>query len=174
MASASTKLFRRLSSLRRPSSSSQHFVVVEDLRQAVNDELVADVLDEFYLPQHRRAAAVQTIISRGLIVFSILIWIRQEHLISCFVEHDELDARLPMEASQVSRVSDEVAERFWTEVQWEFLPYTFRAASDHRIIHDKVILPFLEETRLAEGASGEIFKSVIAKGQQSLFSEKVF
>ena len=78
-----------------------------------------------------------------------------------------------MEASQVRRISNEVNERFWTEVQWEYLPYDFTVTSDHRIIHDKVILPFLEEIRLAEGASGEIFKSVIAENQQSLFLEKV-
>jgi len=173
MAQASAKLFHLLSSLRQESSSGACFIVYEDLKQAVDRNLVSDVLEGFFQPEHRRATATLTIIEKGLKTFSILAWMRQENLITHFMENNELDARLPMEESQVRRVSNEVAERFWTEVQWEFLPHEFRKADYHRVIRNKVILPFTGETKMAEGASGEIYKSALAGPLQFFLPGKV-
>ena len=173
MTEASTRLFQRISSLRQESSSGHHFVGHEDLCQAISKELVSDVLHGFYEPKHRCQIAVTRILEKGLRVFSILAWIRQEKLISRFIEHNELDARLPMEKSQVLRVSDKIDQRFWTEAQWEFLPHKFSKTDYHNVLHDKIILPFTTEIKVTEGASGEIYKSTIATRQQSLLPPNV-
>jgi hypothetical protein len=173
METPSARLRQLLSSFRQRSAGGGFFVSYHDLTQGVTKSLVSDVVDQFYFPEHRRSAAVTTILKRGLIVFSILVWIYQEDQISHFIENDELDSRLPMEEGQVIRIAAGVSDRFWKEVQWEFLPYKFKKNDYHRLIDGRVILPFLEEFLQEEGVSGEIFKSTIPAAQQTLLPCKV-
>ncbi|KAL9118496.1 MAG: hypothetical protein Q9187_004957 [Circinaria calcarea] len=171
MENPSTRLYQILSSLRQESASGHHFVSYVDLKRSVTQTLVSDVIDGFDYPEHRRFMVVARILEEGLRVFAILIWMHDEEQICHFLEHNELDSRLPMEEGQVHRIAPQVRDQFWKEVQWEFLPHEFRMNDGHRIIQDRVILPFLEDVKQAEGASGEISKCTIAFGQQTLLSE---
>ena len=135
--------------------------------------LVSDIVNGFDYPEHRRLTVVAKILEEGLRVFAILTWMHQEEQICHFLEHNELDSRLPMEEGQVHRIAPQVRDQFWKEIQWEFLPHEFSRNDGHRIIQERVILPFVEDVKQAEGASGEISKCTIAFGQQTLLCENV-
>ena len=173
MATPSKKISAVLTSIRQESASGHYYINYNDLQKVVSQELVENSIESFYQPEHRRTTAVREVLEKGLRVFSILIWIQQEHLLAYFFEYDELDARLPMEESQVRRVNEHISERFWNEVQWEYLPHTFKRSKHHIFLHDRMILPFIKEIKLSEGAFGEIYKSTIASSQQSLLSSEV-
>ena len=134
---------------------------------------MSGIVDGFDYPEHRRFVVVARILEEGLRVFAILTWMRKEEQICHFLEHNELDSRLPMEEGQVHRIAPQVRDQFWKEVQWEFLPHKFGRNDGHRVIQDRVILPFLKDVKQAEGASGEISKCTIAFSQQALLSEDV-
>lgn len=173
MTSKSDHLRHLLHSLRQQASSERFFIVFDHLLKTLSKDLVSGVLDEFEHPKHQHSHLVSTIFDRGLKVFSILTWINQEERILSFVKHDELDARLPMDGHQVSQIDSKVQDRFWKEVQWEYLPYHFTKDDFHHVIRDQVIMPFITEFPHDEGAAGEIFKSTIHVSQQSFFPQKV-
>jgi hypothetical protein len=173
MRSKSDDLRQLLGSLRQQASSKRFFIVFDDLRRNLSKDLVSGVLAELEHPKHQHSNLVSTILDYGLKVFSILAWINQEEHILSFVKHDELDARLPMDENQVCQIDSQVQDRFWKEVQWEYLPYHFRRDDFHHVIRDLVIMPFITEDQHDEGAAGEIFKSTIHASQQSFFRQKV-
>ena len=167
------RIDRLIATIRQESASGRFFITYKDLKRTVTKEVIVAVVSTFNHPVHRRSMVVERILEKGLIVFSILASMREEHQIFAFIEHDELDSRLPMEKEQVLRITSTVGDRFWREVQWEFLPYEFQKNDHHRCIRDQVILPFLKETTKAEGAFGEIYETVIASAQQTLLPEQV-
>ncbi|KAI9695218.1 MAG: hypothetical protein M1820_008790 [Bogoriella megaspora] len=162
----------RQTSATQASGEGRHFVSYYDLQNHVTP-LVSQVVDAVYPIEYRREGITQTIIREGLRLLSILVWMRQESEIFHFLEHGELDSRLPMEASQVSRIAPEVESDFWDKIQWEYFPYVFGGKDfHHRINQPKVILPFTEENFKSEGAGGELTLCTIPPGQQKIIPNK--
>ena len=175
MEDALSKLRHVLSSLRQESVSGYHFVPYQRLKAEVTEDLVADAIAQFYHPKHHGSRVVHTVLQDGLRVFCILVWLHSEQMLVDFIERNILDSRLPMVADPVS-VGFDIRwplKRFSNEVQWEYLPHIFGKDDYHRKIHDREILPFINETVLAEGASGVIYKTTIALSHQTLLPEKV-
>ena len=173
MGPKSDEVRRLIGSLRHKASSERFFIVFEDLQQSVSETLISEALQGIQYPEHRHTNLISTIFGKGLKVFSILTWIHQEEKILSFIEHNELDARLPMSKDRVRSVDNTVQDQFWNEVQWEYLPYHFLKNDFHRILPDEMILPFITDEQHAEGASGEIFKSTMHISQQSFFPKMV-
>ena len=115
------ELRRLVGSLRHKASSERFFIVFDDLQQTVSELLISGVLHEVQHPKHQHSNLVSTIVEHGLKVFSVLAWIHQEEKIVSFIEHGELDTRLPMDEHQVRSIDKTVQDRFWNEVQWEHL-----------------------------------------------------
>jgi len=170
----STDRFRKtLASIRHESSGGRYFISPYDLKEQVTKDLIFDTVSECPFAVQHYHLITQRILERGLKLFSILVWMGQEDHMVPFVEHDELDSRLPMGEEQVLRIAPRLEKRFWEEVQWEFLPHMFVKGDYHRRIHDKSVLPFLEELSRAEGSYGEILESRITLSQQTFFPDKV-
>ena len=173
MCEASNDLRRLLGQMQQQASSERFFIIFESLQHTVSEGLVSGILKEFKHPMHYHSTIVSTILNQGLKTFCILAWIHQEDRILHFIKHNELDDRSPLEDRDVRRVDKTVSDRFWKEVQWEYLPYKFCKADFHRVLRDPVILPIVLEHQLAEGVSGELFTSIIHASQQNFFSQKV-
>lgn len=151
--------------LRRRAANGQYFVPSVELKNVLTRELVVGALDHDEIPEHRRHHTATKIVEDGIRTFAILLLVQQEHLVSHFIECDELDSKLPLSANQVQRISPFVSDRFHIEIQWEFIPYFFQRGMHHRKLRDEIILPYIHEERLAEGAGGEIFRCSISANQ---------
>lgn len=92
-----------------------------------------------------------------------------------FIEHDVMDAGLPIEEARAREIVPDFGEHFSKEVQWTFIPQMFeRNISDNHIrIQKEVILPFIEEVRLGGGSFGDVFLVSVVPSQQHFFSEQV-
>ena len=171
MDTPATALRRLLSSLRQESTGGRHFISPYDLRECVKRSHIAAIVNNFYHPEFRRDGVVTRIVKDALKLFCILVWLGSEDQVVHFLDHDELDARLPMEEEQVLRISSVIDSRFWKEIQWEFLPHEF--SNFHRRIRDRVILPFIKDDKRSEGASGEVYQTTIAGSHHEFHPDQV-
>ncbi len=173
MGSKSDELRRLIGSLRHEAISERFFIVFEDLQQSISEALISEALQDVQHRRYQHTNLVSTIAKQGLKVFSALVWIHQEDKIISFIEHGELDSRLHMDKQCVRSIDNTVQDRFWNEVQWEYLPYHFLRDDFHRTLRSEILLPYMTDERRAEGASGELFKSTIHISQQSFFPKMV-
>jgi hypothetical protein len=167
------KLRETLRSIRQRSVSGRFFTSYSHLKSKLTKSLISDVITDIYISELHRSRVVANILGEGLVVLSILSWLHEEEEISHFIDHNELDRKLPMEQIQINRIAPNVSDRFCTEVQWEFLPHVFEKNAYHRKIRPEMILPFVAEQRLGEGAGGEIFKCDIEATQQDFLPREV-
>lgn len=170
---ASAKIRCLLSSLRNTSSTGQHFFIYDDLKTNITKELVLDTLSGS-IPLHRCAETVELLMKKGLRLFCSLVWIHQQDHITQFLEHNVLDERLPIiSQTEVNRTAPDLSSQFYTETQWEFFPWHFDKGLPHMALSDDIVLPFIDETDLTEGAGGEISIVSLPRTLQNFMDSEV-
>jgi hypothetical protein len=174
---ATTRLWKGISEKRRRSADGKHFVSTSELRALCERELIYDSIAELNCADHERIGLAAKVFEHGIITFAILIWMKREHSIIEFRNHDALDASLPLHEDRAVKIAPEFGTVLAREIQWQFLPYTFRndMCDYHRVIDNRnIIFPFLNEEPLTEGGFGEISKVTLQSCQQELLDCEVW
>lgn len=100
---------------------------------------------------------------------------KEEDSVLSFIEHDAMDAALPIEEERAKEIVPDFGEYFSREVQWAFIPQMFgiNMSNGHVRIRKEVILPFIEEVPLGEGSFSDVFLMSVVPSQQQFFPEQV-
>jgi hypothetical protein len=139
-------LHKHLASCRRLATSGQDFFIYEDLSKRITTVLIADVIHQSVpgVRDHRLSITAERIRDNGLRIFCILIVI---------------DDRLPVRTvGELCEIAPDLDHEQFMAVQWQFVPWVFENHSIHVILPDNIVLPFLEEELIAEGAGGTVSK----------------
>ncbi|OCK78363.1 kinase-like protein [Lepidopterella palustris CBS 459.81] len=166
------RLWQKIAAKREKSATGQYFLPTTELRAILTREEINISVAELDCADHERIGLAEKIYQDGLIIFAILTWMKHEAAIVNFRNHDALDASLPLHEERAVEIVPEFGRVLATEIQWQFLPYTFtRDMCDyHRILdHSEVILPFIKEEPLAEGGFGQVYKMTVLSSQQQFF-----
>ena len=150
------------------SASAQYFIDPKDLCSIMTHDSILSAILECRFPIHLHARYANEILRKGIKVFAILVHIRKPNSMIKFLEHNELDARLPFGQQQLSDILGGDAKLFLRS-QYDFLPHIFRR-DHHQQIPDSYILPFLHEKSMddLEGGFGAISEVAIASSMQAL------
>ncbi|KAK8135513.1 hypothetical protein PG984_003453 [Apiospora sp. TS-2023a] len=157
--------------LRRENCQSRYFVPHDALMQTLNEDRVKFVLSKA-VPAHSVEESFQNIFPNGRKVLGILLKIRKTHLISKFIEHDQLrlqqiDYRLPFSDADLEPLMSQREAKLFQEAQWEFIAPTFSPFSIHRTFKWRTVLPFLKEEPNGEGSFGIVTHVTIDSAHQS-------
>lgn len=161
--------------LRKLSTCNRSFINPQDLRVLLTKDAIKKAVNECHFEEHDLPGIVSKIHDQGITIFAILVWMKEEDAVLNFIEHDAMDARLPIEEGRAKEIVPDFGEHFSREVQWEFLPRTFEKnmSNNHVRIRKEVILPFIEESPLGEGSFGDVFLMSVVPSQQQFFPEQV-
>lgn len=154
-------LHRHLESCRRRATSGQDFFIYEDLSKRITTVIIADVIHQSVpgVRDHRLSITAERIRDNGLRIFCILIVIDHVDQIIDFLAHKAMDDRLPVRTvGELCEIAPDLDHEQFMAVQWQFVPWVFENHSIHVILPDNIVLPFLEEELIAEGAGGTVSK----------------
>ena len=127
------------------STSQRYFVPPSSLSTIFTEAAVHEAVAELECEPEERIGLAQTILDKVIIIFAILVWMKEEDAIVIFRSHDVLDHNLPLDAPTAESISIDFGSSFAREYQWQFIPYAFSAdmADHHRKIRSEYILPFI-------------------------------
>ena len=170
-------LRQRISNLYMRNWKNEEFIPLRELQQVLEEGIIKQTLQECNVEPYRQAEAVQSVLCGGSRTFGILCIISREIRIVEFVRQDgflrtNLDSRLPYEEHELERIIPDDYREFY-DTQWAFSAPIFGSNLQHRILHDKCILPFQEIEEKGEGGFGVVSKvSLPGKHQAILSSDK--
>lgn len=175
MESTLSQLRRDIRNLRQQATCSRYFINPQGLRVLLTKDTIKKAIKECHFQGHDLPGIVSKIHEQGIIIFAILLWMKEEDSVLRFIEHDVMDAGLPIEEARAREIVPDFGEHFSKEVQWAFIPQMFeRNIGDNHIrIQKEVILPFVEEVRLGGGSFGDVFLVSVVPSQQQFFLEQV-
>ena len=140
-----------------------YFYPHQAVHDLVTSETVHEILKDNKLKPHTIESAVQYLSNiGGRRIFAILALIHRPHLISVFIENDQLqrgdpDHKLPFKKGQLKDLlSSPTLEDFWDK-QWELTAPFFSESVFARVLPDEFVLPFLKEEELGEGSLGRVY-----------------
>lgn len=126
------------------------------------------------IPSYNLQDVVAKVLKGGLRVFSILVLVGKESLISSFIESDNLqrsrlDDKLPFSADTLQSIipDTDAASNFYRR-QWEFVAPVFSRSTLHRSLNSKMRLPFVQNKKLGEGGFGVIYEIQLHPDHQRL------
>lgn len=131
---------------------------------------------ELDLQPDEQIGLAETIHTRGIKIFAILIWMKVEDSIAVFRNNQILDERLPISEVEARRVAPEFGLTLARQEQWKFIPFKFpqNMHEYHRDIAQEFIMPFIGRfEELAHGAFGQILTVNISPAQQAFFPQDV-
>ena len=169
----------KIDKLRTKSVDDRYFISQHDIHALLTTDVIAEAITECVqenaIPDHQGPHVVNRIANEGKIIFGILIWKKWLHkLIKC-IEHNALDAQLPLDGARADEILGNIGWNFAQSVQWEFLPRIL--APEMSVVHNRFrkeeILPFISEERLGEGSFGDVFKVSVPPSSQTMFPKQV-
>lgn len=174
MESTLIRLRKNIGQLRKQSICNRSFVNPHELRALFTKDTIEKSVKECHLRGSDLPGILSKIYEHGITVFAILIWMKEEDAIIKFIEHDTMDAGLPIEEARAKEVVPDFGEHFYN-VQWEFLPRVFEKSmrDKHGKIRKEVILPFIREVPLGQGGYSDVFLMSVAPSQQLFFPNQV-
>lgn len=146
------------------SGQQQYFIPHQLLYKILTKSVILDTLKA--CPEVRRyhlEEIAAKIYRGGRRTFAVLVLLKnEEKCVIRFLEHDQfqrssLDSRLPFPMSVLKDVVPSIATDFF-EAQWELSAPVFSRNIIHRYLNDGAILPFLENTQIADSGFGTVFK----------------
>lgn len=159
MADSARRLQAGLERIRQTSVfNNAPFYILEDLRDIVTKNIVIDMTAR-YIHDHLHEDAVQNVLQDGVRLFAILAIMDRVDLLSDFLVHNTLDNSLPLrDLAAMQRIAPDLDTRFYSKFQWQFFPWSFKheSNSQHRILPDDTIIPFVSEKIIGGGASSKI------------------
>lgn len=152
----------------------EEFIPIRELQQVLEEGIIKQTLQERNVEPYRRAEAVQSVLCGGSRTFGILCIISREIRVVEFVRQDgflrtNLDSRLPYEEHELKRIIPDDYREFY-DTQWAFSAPIFGSNLQHRILHDKCILPFQEIEEKGEGGFGVVSKVSLPGKHQAIWS----
>lgn len=152
---------------------SRYFVPQKALYDLMTQEKVAHVVSEAEFEREHFEELTQEIMKGCRKIFAILILIRHPQSLLAFVEDDQLqssspDQKLPLALSRLRALlpTDDAAEEFYQQ-QWEFAAPVFTGGSLPRVLHQDLILPFIEQKEVGEGGFGIVSEVTIEHSHQT-------
>ncbi|MCJ1386084.1 hypothetical protein MMC17_009209 [Xylographa soralifera] len=143
-------------------------------------EMIQPAIERSIKPEYKWDEATDLVVKGGRKLFAILIIIRHEELLTCFLDrenlqHHPLDSKLPLDEQDVREIigeledSDDIAREFCTS-QWAFVSPVFGSNLSHRTLRNETILPFLlgSSSQAGKGASGEVDRVALHKAHQEI------
>jgi hypothetical protein len=163
------ELLEKLESVRFANKNfeDRHFIPDDDLIDVISEPAVKLSLKRLAIPLHEIQDLTNDILRGARRCFAILVLIRCGKAISAFVRDDSLqlsdpDDRLPYTSEALQRIFKKGATSLmiknFLERQWEFVIPIMRQHAIFRTLDKKVILPFLHEELIGEGAMGTAWK----------------
>jgi len=168
-------LINQLNSLRQLSYSqlggSRHFVPPADLTHTLTGNKIHEIISgNPRVREDERNLFVSLIQENCLKIFAILLYNGHDGLVPDFLYRRCYDFRLPLSRDDLNFLPHDAstASTAFIERQWEFLPVDLKRGDLHQELSFNQILPFLEDTNIARGGFGEIFKVKLHANCQSL------
>lgn len=158
------------------SVTERYFVPRTSIDTIFTQEAVHEAVSELECEPEEKIGLASKILSKATVTFAILIWMGEEESIVAFRNHDVLDEKLPLDAPRAESIAPRFGLEFVQEVQWQFLPYTFRAdmADHHRTIQDPYILPFTKELAAPiDGGFSTVYRMEVHPTLQEFYSGPV-
>jgi len=159
------ELRKQVQSLRcEVAGGDQKFVPHQSLYRIMTRDVVLDAVNKIKdVPWYSKEETVYWIMAGGRRIFAILILLKnEESSISHFIKHDRfqnspLDERLPFSKETLSSMIPNIADDFY-ERQWEFVAPILHRNVVHRLLPDKVRLPFIHNQMIGEGGFGFVYE----------------
>lgn len=173
MPSALDQLRNGIVNLREETAHGKHYINPKSLRDLCTRELINNAVKVSFLRQPSKGNIVNTIMEKGYLIFSILVYMREERLMTSFLDRHRLDDKIPMNLMDLEHVSPEIAKMF-VEVQWEFVP-VIMGKHQHRELERLEIIPIKRNKRLADrdGSYGDMYEIDIDSSMQDIVEPKV-
>ena len=155
---------QQLRKLRVSNYIDKKFIPEKAIRGALSRESVRDIIRASVPIPFNPEEIIDFALEDAPKIFGILVLISRTSFITQFIQNDQLrphhiDDSLPFSEEdllQILRDSD-VASQFY-ERQWEFCAPVFSGKIYPRSFHRSTILPFLQQSRLAKGRYGDVYK----------------
>ena len=165
------RLWKSIEDSRIQATTGQYILPQTEVWKMFTLDVIADSVNELSIAKVERIGLASKIFEQGTTIFAMLVWMRREYAIVQFRQHHALDSSFPVDVERASAIVPDFGRTLASEVQWEFLPYTFQKdmCDCHVTIRDQNILPFVEEQHLTSGGFGDIFKMKVASSQQEFF-----
>lgn len=139
---------------------SRYFVPQKAVHDLMTQEKVGQVVSEAEFKREHVEELTQEIMKGCRKIFAVLVLIRLPQSLLAFVEDDQLqssilDQKLPFPLSKLQALlpTDDAADEFYQQ-QWEFAAPVFTGGSFPRVLHQDLILPFIEQKEVGEGGFG--------------------
>jgi hypothetical protein len=165
-----------ISRLRQENHDLKRFIPHQALKWAITLEQIRTELKDNGVEPTSLDEMANTIFSKAIKIFAILVLIGEPKLIARFLNNygyfeEELDGRLPFDDPDLERLlgnSDSV--NHFREKQWEFVAPVFSGGILPRTLREEVILPFIENEPIGRGGFGDVFKIKIHPAHQTINS----
>ena len=154
---------RRLNSIRKQNHLGQKFIPEADFRRVLASILIRSIVNAL-VPFYSADDFMEFIFEDAPKIFSILVLINRADCIDRFLYYDQLQSRhvdnlLPLTIDALDEIFDtRVAVNEFYDKQWEFCAPVFSGRILPRTLARPMILPFLHESSLAQGAFSCIYK----------------
>lgn len=163
---------REIRALYCTNHETKSFVPEQNLYQLMTTEFTTAACSACQLPFHQTEGVVEFIMNGARKLFAVLILISEEPSILKFIENDQflassIDQKMPFSIGSLNDVDRTIAPDFF-RVQWEFCTPTFPPAVLHRVLDNNIILPFLDEVKIAEGSFGVVYEVILHPSCQSI------
>lgn len=159
----------QLFSLRCMNAHRRWFVPQRPLRQLMTKDFIRDILRVSGTKTHHLDETTDIIFKNRIMIFSILILIRQPSTIATFIERDELqDRKLPFELRILEKEFPPACAQEFYEKQWEFTAPGFFRGTLIRALNENVVLPFIKDEMIGEGSFGKVYEIKLHPDNQKL------
>jgi hypothetical protein len=165
------QLQRRIGEVRVENANVKKFVPESELYNIMSNDVVEAIVFDV-IPSYYRHEVVGFIMKGACKVFGILVLINFAGHIKSFIKSDELQERhvdnlLPFPKPMLQGIlQDEYIVSQFFEKQWEFSAPVFSGRIIPRALGRETILPYLEDTKLADGGNSAVYKIKIHQSHQ--------
>jgi hypothetical protein len=169
-----TSTRQQISDLYLENWRSERYVPIRKLEQLLNESTVKEELQECEIEPYQHPEIVRSVRSGGYRTFGILCIISRTSKIVEFVKRDgflptNLDSRLPYEEHDLKVIIPDDYRAFYDN-QWAFSAPIFACNFQHRILHEKCVLPLQQVEQKGEGGFGVISKVCLPGAHQAIVS----
>ena len=176
MPSALDQLRNGIVNRREETAHGKHYINPQALRDLCTRDLIHNAVKIGPFRQVHKGSIVNKIMEKGYVIFSILVSMRQEKLMTTFLDHHLLDDKIPMDLKDLKDLKDVALEtaKTFVEVQWEFVP-VIMAKHQHKDLKRLEILPIKRIKRLADrdGSYGDMYEIDIDSSMQDIVEPKM-
>lgn len=162
----------QLENARYENADFRFFVPYQPLRQLMTGDAIRSTLKKFKFKPYQLDETTQKVKRSGIKIFAILTLIDQVLLVTQFIEADQLhDRKLPFELDSLEKniIPDnpDNAKKFH-ERQWELTAPQFFRGTFTRLLHGRIILPYIKDMLFDHGGFGDVYEIEIHPKHQPL------